>query len=373
MVRPVDTELLQDICEDIALDNYGFLYVSDHKAEIQDQYEQGETSLTNKGSVSLGDIKESLSEIAERQTNSFERLRGDAYFLNPFEKRQGRAIGDELQSLFTADLVVNANKLESRFHIAPTDVDFFARQLIHEDYVERIPAGERDYFVSGPKLKDETSGEVSLDAQLKGKADTEGKISHRELEEIIDVAATSNVINYLSQHDFIIDLEDEYLVEEALEEYVDSVATEIQEAVAEEFEAADYVLHDPEFEQIIENIINDRRDILQQARSIRRDILNMTEEALEKKLGLERERDMAILHDDKLDVDGFEEFVDSQAEKIKIQVARSDVTITKPSDQKETGKERIQGLQVGRTEKSREYIREQVQERYNELVDAEWS
>ncbi|MFC7058510.1 hypothetical protein [Halovenus salina] len=86
MVRPVSTEVLQDICEEIARENYGFVYLADHKSEIKEQYEQAETGFKYTNSLSLSNIKSGMQEIADDDFNSFERLRGDAYFVNPLDR-----------------------------------------------------------------------------------------------------------------------------------------------------------------------------------------------------------------------------------------------------------------------------------------------
>lgn len=374
MVRPVSTEELQDVCEDIAMENYGFVYLGNHKSEIKETYEQRETGFKYKSSLSLSDLKKGMQAIADDEFNSFVRLRGDSYFMNPFEKPGGQRVGEELESLFTTELVLHKKRFESKFDIAPTDIDFFAEKLLEEEYITRIPAGERDYFVSGPKLKDETYRDVGLDAQLTNRSDSEGKLSHRELEEIIDVAATENVIDYLSQNEYIIDLDGEYLVQAALDTFAASLAERIEDPVVEEFEEADYSLHDPEFERVIENKISESTDILRQARPVRERILAATKEALAERLELEDQSayNMVVILDHTVEGQGFESFVNEQARTVKKQVARSDETITKKSEQIAAGKERITQHEVGRTEKSREFIQDEIQDRYEELVDEEW-
>ena len=374
MVRPIDTEVLQRISREIAMNNYGFLYLEDHVNEITERYEQAETGLRHKSSLSQSSLQSGLQEIAEDDFNSFEQLRGNAYYLNPFETRRGQQIGTELQSLFTANLVVNANKIQSQFRIAPTDVEFFTTQLLDEGYVSRIPAGERDYFVSGPRLADETAGDVSLESQLKTKADSHGRISHRELEEIIDVAATTNVIDYLEANDFIVELDDEYLVVSAVREFAESLATELSEVVADEFIESDYVLHTTEFRQVLENQINDRRDVLTQARGMKREIIDLTQEALINRLDLTEQQEMIIFYDEQLGAEGFAEFIEGQAETISSRVMNdSEVTVTKPSDQITAGEQLIEELQVGRTERSQTFIQDQIKQEYEQLVQDEWA
>ena len=374
MIRPVSVEVLEDICEDIAQNNYGFVYVSDYKSKIKSEYEQAEIGVKYTNSLSLSNIKEGMQKIADDDFNSFERLRGDAYFLNPLNRGWGQRIGDELESLFATNLVIHKKRLQKKFDIAPNDVDYFARKLTDSDYISRIPAGERDYFVGGPELKDETSRDIGLDAQLKNRADTEGKISHHELEQIIDVAATENVIDYLSQNEFIIELDGEYLVQTALDEYAESLCRRIVDPVAEEFEESEYVLHIPEFEQVVENKINESTNILKEARSVKTKILSKTQDALTEQLNLTDRPayNMIIMSDSALDVKGFDEFVDEQARAVKKQVARGNTTITKKSEQLSVGREQIDDLQIGRTEKSQEFIQDEIEDRYEELVDKEW-
>lgn len=374
MVRPVSTEVLQDICTEIARQNYGFVYLNEHKGTIKEQYTQMDTGLKYSNSVSLSDIQQGLGDIAENDVNSFEQLRGDAYFLRPFGQKWGGQIGDELEALFTTDLVLHKKRLESRFDIAPADVDFFARELLEEGYIDRVPAGERDYFVGGPKLRDETNRDIGLEAQLQTESNAEGKLSHRDLEEIIDVAATENVIDYLSKNDFIIDLDGEFLVQTALDEFAASMAERIETAVVKEFREADHVLHRAEFETVVENNINDSSSILKKARSVRQAILEETETVLQERLGLEEDRtnQMIIMPEEGTDADGFQSFVDQQAKTIQRQVARSDVAITKRSEMIEAGDERIADLQVGRTERARQFIHDEIRDRYEELVDKEW-
>lgn len=372
MVRPISTEALQEICEDIAQQNYGFVYIPEHKKEIKERYEQTDNGIKYKSSLELSDIKNGMQKIADDDFNSFQRLRGDSFFINPLEKKWGQKVSEELEEMFAGDIVLHKKRLESKFDIAPTDVDFFAQKLIDEEYITRVPAGERDYFVGGPELKDESKRDVGLDAQLKSRANPEGKLSHRELEEIIDVAATENVIDYLSQNDFIIDLDGEYLVQAALDEFSESQAERIEEDVAEEFQESHYVLHEREFKQVVENKLNERSDILKQARSVRRELLERTENALTDSLGLEREKDMWIMYSDVVDDEGFEDFLEKQASSIQKQVTNSDVTITQRSDHISAGKEMISELQVGRTERSKEFIQAKVEEKYESLVDEEW-
>lgn len=372
MIRPVNTEVLQNICEEIAEENYGFVYLNDHRSVIKERYEQKDLSLKYKSSLSLSDLNNGMEEVAENEFNSFQRLRGDAYFLNPFNQQFGREIGDELERLLVGSPVLHKKDVESQFNIAPADVDFFVEKLVGKDLLERLEARDRDYFVGGVNMTNDTSRNVSLESQLKARSDHEGKLSHRELEEIIDVAATNNVIDHLSRNDHIIDIDGEYLVQAALDEFAESIAERIEDDVAKEFTQSDYVLDAPEFSQVVENKISEHSDILKQARSVKREILDSTEQALQERLALENTKQMFVMHSEELDGKGFEAFVETEAQNIHDQVVRSDTKITQPSDQKQAGRELITERGVGRTEKSRDFIQNKIEQRYKALVDKEW-
>lgn len=377
MIRSVDEEVLQDICRDTALDNYGFLYVNDHKDEIKAEYEGADTGLTSAGSISLSAIEETLQSIADDDLSVFDRLRSGVYYCDPFETREGSRVSDELKRIFTYDLVVNKQTIESRFDIAPTDVDFFAGELEDEDYVRRIAAGERDYYVSGPRLKDETSGDASVTSRLREEA-TSGTISHADLESVIDVAATSDVIRFLEREDFIVDLDEEYLVQDAVDDYCDALARQMAESVATEFEETGYAVPAAELDQILENRINDLSTVLRVAPELQSSLLDHTRDALEDQLALETEQtddgtEMIAMQASEYADRGFDEFIDEHAQAVFDRVIEGDHPLTTASDYRDAGHPMIADLDLGQSAQTQSFLRSAVTDRFNELVDEEWA
>lgn len=361
MIRSVDEETLQDICREIALENYGFLYVNDHKDQIQSGYEGADTSFLEAGSISLSDIKDTLKSLTEDGVTGFERRRNGVYYYDPFETREGSRVSDELKSIFTYDLVINKETLETRFDIAPTDVDFFAQKLEGEDYVQRITAGEREYYVSGPRLKDKTSGDASVDSRLQEEAQR-GTISHTDLEKVIDVAATDDVIRFLEKNDFVIDLDGEYLVKRALEDYASYLGGEIGEAVVEELGDVG-VLPITEFNQVIRNEVDSRFDILVNfSGGDERSLIEEVREAIITDHNLTETPDLI------LDPERFERYVNQRATEIRDEIEAENRLAT-PSDYHELGHPRIEEIEISDSTRVNRYLQEQIMEKFNKLVE----
>lgn len=365
MIRSVDEEELQDICRGIALDNFGFLYVNDHKDQIQTEYGSADTGLTKAGSVSLSGMEETLQEVADGNMSPFKKLRNGVYYYDPFETREGSRVSDELKSIFTYDLVVNKETIESRFDIAPTDVDFFASELVAEDYIRRIAAGERDYYVSGPRLKDETAGDASVDSRLQEEA-KRGILSHTELETVIDVAATNDIIRFLEKNDFIVDLDGEYLVKDSIEEYAAYLENEVGEAVIEEFDDIG-VLPVSELDQILQNQIDRRFGILPSLdRSDTETLLKAVRKQLADNRGLDLEEELAI-HPDR-----FKEYITRRATQIRDKV-EDEYDLATPSDYREQGAPRIKDIEVSDVERVNQFTRERIESMFETLINRRFS
>jgi hypothetical protein len=361
MIRSVDEETLQDICRDIALDNFGFLYVNDHKDQIKSSYTTAETGWTKKGDLSLSDIEETMESIADDDIVPFDRRRSGVYYYDPFETREGSRVSDELKSIFTYDLVINRQTLEKRFDIAPTDVDFFASELEGEDYIQRIATGDRDYYVSGPRLKDETSGDASVDSRLQEEAN-HGTISHADLETVIDVAATSDVIRFLEKNDFIVDLDGEYLVKNAMDAYASHLAGEVEDEALSEFGDIG-ILPLSEFEQVIQNEVDEVFDVLPHlGRKDAEELITALREELAASHGLDVARDLVI------DQERFEPYVTRRAEQIRDDI-EDEYELAAPSDYHEHGDPEIEEIEVSDAGRVNKYVRESIKEAFSVLVD----
>lgn len=359
---PVENDVLEDVCESIARENYGFLYVSDHKKEIKSAYESADTGLLKARSVSASDLREALSSLANDEFRDLEQIRDGVFYFDPFGATSNEAITDELTHLFSQRLVVTAETVRSRFSLAIDDIDFFVDELVDRDYVRRIRAGKKDYYTIGPGLK-EHADDVGLDARLQSEA-SHGKISHSDLESVIDVAATTDVIRYLDREGYIVDLDGEYLVEEAIDEYGQYLGKKIEDTVTDVFADSGHVLREDEFEQVLENECENHVDLTRINR-VRGQILDAVETALFSRLGLERDADVII------EADAFGGVVEDEARRILANVKGEHDVFGSPSEFVERAADQIEDVHLATDTAVNDYVRSAVEDRYEEIVNEE--
>lgn len=365
-LRPVDTDTLAEICRSIALDNYGFLYVDRVKDDLQSAYEGAEKKLWNAGTLSASDVKQALQEIASDEFSELERLRTGVYYYDPFGSGSGQGVANELTRLFRQQLVVTSETLRNRFDLAIDDVDFFAGELADRKLVRRIATGERDYFTIGPRLKEQT-GEAGVDDMLTQRA-VNGKISHDQLEKVVNVAATADVIRYLEGEGFVVDLDGEYLVESAIDDFGAHLADEVADAVEEEFESARYVLPEEELNSVLRTEVSARFDVLSRlGREMEDRVLAATRDALAGSLGLEDHRQVVTKQPE------FDDYVAGEAARIKEEVEAGDgPPPARQSEYEEAAAESIEELAPGKTPGANRYIREAVEDAFGDLVAEEF-
>ena len=376
MFKP-DKEVLQDVCRGIALENYGFVYLSDDKGEIRARYESqgGDDGLVGTlknavggRSISVEDLQGTLEEIANDDLNEFERLRTGVYFYDPANAPGESDVAKTLEQLFKYDLVVSERELKSRFNLAKKDIDFFTGRLEQEEYLKRITTGEHgDYFTIGPQLKDE-SGDAGVDVRLKKKS-KQGLLAHADLESVIDAAATSDVIQYLEKEAFIVKLDDKYLVRSAIDEFGAAMAERFVEDVVEEFEAVNGVMATTEFRTLVENELSARSDVLshvgRQTR-LRDEIGDAVLDAVKDAAGIEFDArdEVAVL------TEAFDHRVGERSRAIVRQIeAEYDGVVPSRSVYLEMAEPHFSDLSVG-SEVADGYYRDAVEERVGELATA---
>jgi hypothetical protein len=366
-LRPVDTDRLGDICISIARENYGFLYLDRVSGTIKDRYEGAETGLTKAGSLTRSAIKESLQELAGGEYENLRQIRSGVYYYDVFSAGHDERIPAQLKDLFiSTQQVVTAEQLRTEFNLAVDDVDFFVDKLVDNDMLFRIATGSQEYYSVGSLLKEQTGQnrlEDELREQSKGSTPM-GILSHDELERIISVNATSDVIGYLEQQlGFFADLDGEYLVWEALDEYGRWLADETADDVTDEFAAAGHALSTTEYREVVVSQVEQRTDILDSvSRRKRDDVIDAVTDALEAAHGIEVDGRIAANRGP------LDDEIEAQAQKV-VDPLLSDLTAATPSVLKEEAAAEIEEMRLADTEEANDYLRKQVRGRAEEKIE----
>lgn len=371
-LRPVDRDVLSDACRSIAQDNYGFVYVDRDEEEIKSEYQTGEKGLMNADSVSTADVKDGLEEIAAEETSPFERIRAGVYYVDPFGIGIDMGIADELQELFHNQIVITTEQLRQHFDLAHDDAEFFAEELRANDrgLVMRIVAGNRDYYTVGPKLKDHVAGSgEDLEDKLIHRS-RNGTLPHDKLEDAISVSAVSDVIDYLQTEGYVIDLDGEYLVPAAVEEFTRWLAAEIEDDVLAAFADANYVLPASEYRALLETEIERRSNVLSAVRSSR---ASMTDDEIVDAVAERFESDdspqVEVVESDGVAVHRgpADEEVEAHASEVVRPVLR-DTTAGTPSSLLDDVRPDIKELRLASTDRANDYLRSRIEERAEELI-----
>jgi hypothetical protein len=363
-LRPIDTDVLEDVCGTVARQNYGFIYINDNKTAIKNGYEQADTGTLKAGELSISDIRKGLSEIAADDFTDFEQIREAVFYMDQFGAVGNEEITEELTLVFNQHLVVTGERLRSAFSLAIDDLDFFVDELESREYLQRIRAGQNDYYTIGPKLE-ERADDVGLDSQLAQDA-VHGKISHSDLEDVIDVSATTDVIRYLEKQDLIIDLDGEYFVQSLSTELAAHLAGEIKDAIVDEFETAKHILEAEEFEQVVTNEIRERFDILSYLGEVQQNLIDETVSAAGERIGIEMKQGMAIQSEE------FNQYTTSEARRIFNDVkAEIKKEPGKLDGWAEAAEEYLEEVRVSNTSTVNNHIRSVIKEQYIEVVNEE--
>ena len=367
-LRPVDQDALAEACRSIARTNYGFVYVDRDQDQIKNAYESQDKSMLHTDSLSTSQIKEPLREIAGDDNFPFEQIRSGVFYMDPFGVGIDMGIAGELQRLFRSQIVITTEELRQRFDLAHDDAEFFASELHDRDLVMRIVAGNRDYYTVGPKLKDHVDGDgEDLNDKLAHRS-MNGKISHGQLEEAITVSAVSDVIDYLQTEGYVIDLDGEYLVPAAIDEFTRWLAGEIQSDVIDAFETTGYVMPVSEYDSLLTEQIESRSNVLAGVRSSRgdtseREILQSVKERFAS--GDEPQ----LVTENRLAVHAgpIEEEIETHAQEL-VRPVLNDTTAGTPSSMLEDVKPDIDELRLAQTDAANEYLRGRITDRAEELI-----
>lgn len=366
-LRPVDSDRLGDICISVAQKNFGFLYLDRVANRIKEEYESSDTGLTKAGTLTRRAIKDSLGKLAGEEYENLRQIRSGVYYYDVFSAGHDKRIPNRLKDLFVStQQVITAEQIRNEFNLAVDDVDFFVDKLVENDMLFRIATGSQEYYSVGSLLKEQTGQnrlEDELREQAKGSAPI-GILSHDELEQIISVNATSDVIRYLEQQlNFLTDLDGESLVWGALEDYGRWMADEIADDITEELAAVGHAMPTAEYREVITNAIEKRTDLLDQVSRRRRDeVIDAVQEGLSEVEDIEIDGQIAG------HLPPMKEDIEAHAGKI-IDPLLADATAATPSALKEEAAAEIKGLRLAEMEAANEYLREKVRERADKLIE----
>lgn len=380
MVLPVNRDVLKSAIRDEARSNAGFLYITSDESikSIKQSYaDSDETGLSsiNAGSVSRDQIQSQLESMTTG--SDVEMIRdGTVYFFNPF-----RLPGDESNALFETltnvfeekryftrrDLVEHLRKAD--IHIAEDDIGDFIHELKSRDLLTKL-VGQTAYYRPGEELRENTELK-SRSEIIENEADSDGCITHTDLEKVLDIdRITKEIKQDLTEDDVLYELEDKYLVnsETSKDAFVEHfVENKLGRPVRESFKSSDWVKTETEFEQDLENQIKANSNVLSVVNE--EDLFYDLKSEVESELDLESEKVRISRGQQTIfkESDKFEDLVQEEATAIEKQVEEEVDNSDPPS--MGTALEGIEIPRYGSDSITNEYVREKVLGQAREQID----
>lgn len=272
MVLPVNTEVLDKVCMEVALDNGGLLYLRGHRDRIQEEYSASEKvkKLSKyKSKVSQEDIKNHLIDWSDGK--DLKHIRDEQlFFFNPFESKSDKSnqLYDVLTDIFNNQRYISSKELESKFRsasieIAEDDVPEYISVLTKRDLVEVVD-GVTTFYKPGSQLKEDNDFS-NLEEQLSSAADTNGCITHSDLEDFLGIAVVDEILDDLVlNEEVLLELENKYLIntEECRRNYIQSLSdSNLRRKVKKHFKDNSYAASKKEIKELVDNHLQSELDL----------------------------------------------------------------------------------------------------------------
>lgn len=287
-LRKPDKEVVEDAIRQTANDLNGLLNLPAERDVIQQTYKDNADGFRSASTVSHDEIRSILDEFAADDRKDIDHVRDEVYFINPFNDVQpdgNDAIQDTIQEIYRTHVVFNGETVREAFQVPIDNADFFFDALEQRDLVNRL-SRSHDVFTIGRTLEQNTS-EPSVEDRLTQEA-ANGIISNHRFEQIIDAPVIQEVLSLFVSKDYIVDLDGEYLVRGAVDDYIESLGEEIIDDIEAEFEASNNVLLESVFQNEIERRIKSSSKVLSHVSdpTLRQTILDGTEANVREKLDI---------------------------------------------------------------------------------------
>jgi hypothetical protein len=371
-LRNPDPEIVEDIVREEADDVNGLLNLPEARQAIQQKYRERYQEKHGRVSsyapkASHEDIRSILQDFASDDQRDIQHVDDEVYFDSPFTSLNTsgeREVLDRLTDIYHLYVVFSGVRIRQEFDVPVNNSEFFLKRLEEQELVERLSHAQ-DVFTIGQKLAQITD-EPSIEEQLRERA-TEGIIKNDKFEEIIDAPATEEVVSLFVNRDYLVDMDGEYLVESALNDYIDRLTREVLPGIETKFENADYAMRATEYRSAVNQSVREQSDLLSHAPNMEDDILEGVREGVRDDLDLE-----SVTHDGRallVQREEFEAEVESVVDSVSEEVLSQDHT--RAGDYFDAADDRIETVGIPGGAAVNDYYRETIRDRCHDRINQE--
>lgn len=285
-LRDPDMEALEDAIRVASNDLNGYVNLPEKRSFIQSEYAENRTGRLSSPEVSHDDIRQALNKFADDGQKDIQHVDGEVYFVNPFSATPGgdKKIINRIEETYRVHIVFSGETLRRTFDLPMDHAEYFIDSLVDRDLLQRLSRTHNVYTI-GSQLEQQSS-EPGISERL-AKESTNGIITNDKMETIVDSPVIPAVTTMFENDGYILDLDGEFLVLNALDDFQKHLATQIEPDVRSEFDGA--VLLESTFENAIENYLRHHSERLSKISKTdtRSTIIDGVEETLREELGIE--------------------------------------------------------------------------------------
>lgn len=295
-IRGPDPEIIESLVRQEANDINGLLNLPEDRQQIQEKYH--ERHQEKYGRVSTGrikytpeasrdDIRLILQNLAADDQRDIQHVENEVYYNSPFtnlDLSSENEVIERLTSIYNTYVVFTGERVRKELDVPKDHDGFFLSRLEKQGLIERLSHAQ-SVFTIGREFK-QIADEPSVQEKLMSRA-TEGILKNHKFEQIIDAPATEEVVSLFVEKDYLIDMNGEYLVKKALDEYIESVKREVTPKVRNKFEKSDHVMQRAEYRSLVTKHIREQSELLSHAPDMKNDIVQEVREGVTEELNLE--------------------------------------------------------------------------------------
>lgn len=284
--RTPDKEALEDAVRAAANDLNGYVNLPEKRSFIQSEYAEKRNSHINSPEVSHEDIRTGLNDFAEDSQKDIQHVENEVYFVNPFgaSPDEDEEIIDRIEDTYRVHIVFSGETLRRTFDLPMDHADYFVDSLVDRDLLQRL-SRTHDVYTIGSQLE-KHSDEPGIDDRLANES-TNGIITNDKMEKIVDSPVIPAVTSMFESDGYILDLDGEFLVMNAIEDFESHLANEVEQEVRDEFDEP--VRLESGFQSTVRNKAQDYSSRLSKIpnQETKSNIIKGVEENLRERLGIE--------------------------------------------------------------------------------------
>lgn len=362
-LRNPDKEALEDAIRAAANDLNGYVNLPEKRKFIQNEYAETNTGSLQASEVTHDDIREALNSFVEDSQRDIEHIANEVYFVNPFGATPGddEEIIDRIEEKYRVHIVFSGETLRRAFELPVDHADYFIDSLVDRDLLQRL-SRTHDVYTIGRQLE-QNSDEPGIAERLAKEA-ANGIISNDKMENIVDSPVIPAVTSMFEKDGYILDLDGEYIVLNATDDFEKYLAREIEADVRGEFDGP--VMLESTFENEVRNHLTANSTRLSKIpdENTREEIIKGVEGGVRERIGLDSqetdESSIVVITTE------LEDTVREEADSIYPRVAEENHATARVYY--ESAREEVNDISTDGGELVNEYLREAVLEEIWERI-----